>query len=483
MRPIALLVAVLAALLTIPMPSTAQTDFPYIIDFELVPDAAYSVNDIESGDATATLQWTVANLGDNQLVVEQLIINTWQPLTFSTDLRPADNRPINLQHPLNYGAPTYRLSIVDATGAILDQRIDQLAYKADGSTPTINAFTAGVATDDRLTVSWAVSSRQPLTNLVFEQVLTDGTVISVELPRDFVWIPSVGQGDIAPQPVADGEAVRLRLRVISALDNSTLTQRDLVIGGPDEATILTFTATPNPVDRDGTVTVTWEVINAEIVQLAQVDNNGRYIRSSEEINLSGERTFSPLASDYYTATFFIYAGDRAGNGATQTLEISVNCTLTFFAASDALTSECPMAAPAEFPGAYQLFERGEAIWRSDRNEIVVLFNDGTYLTFEDTYVEGEDIPLPDGIDVPEPIDDNDTRAVPIRGFGKVWANNVDVRNGLGFSIGDEVGYTITGQTAADIAQPNDRGLDFFTFPDNSVVELSPDGTWRKLPAR
>ena len=44
----------------------------------------------------------------------------------------------------------------------------------------------------RIPVSWAVDSRPDNSNLVFEQVLDDGSVVNVELPRTNPIIPSSG---------------------------------------------------------------------------------------------------------------------------------------------------------------------------------------------------------------------------------------------------------------------------------------------------
>lgn len=490
MRNLSLLLASLVlCCLLVPTTTHAQYDRPTIIRFQVAPQEPYTIDAIEAGDAQATLLINVENLGDHALVVDQLVINDWQRLAFGSPLQANDQRTITLQHPLNFGPLTYRLSILDAGGVVLDQALDVYNYPAHEFPPTIDRFRADVSTLDsgRLTVLWEVSNRQPYTNLVFEQVLADASVISVELPRDFAWIPSVGAGELAPQLDASGAPVHLRLRVVDYLTDTTLAERDLVLGGSagDDPVILNFYAEPDPVARGGTVTVYWQVQNAEIVQIAQVSPTGRYLRSTEEIAQDGSRAFTILASDFYTATFFIYAGDRLGNGITDTLDVAVSCPYTFFVATEATTDTCPVQAEATFPGAYQLFERGEAIWRGDRGEIIVLYGSGTYETFPDTYVEGETIAYPDGIATPTPQGTatptpETALTVPIRGFGKVWANNSSVRNGLGFAIGTEVGYGIVGQDVADGTTERNYSYSYFTYPDGSVVELNPDGTWRKI---
>lgn len=77
-------------------------------------------------------------------------------------------------------------------------------------------------------VSWTVQDRPAHTNLYFEQVLPDGQVLNVELPRHFVEIPSVGSGHIAPYlPAGNATDIRLRLRVADMAGENTAATREL----------------------------------------------------------------------------------------------------------------------------------------------------------------------------------------------------------------------------------------------------------------
>ncbi|PJF41794.1 MAG: hypothetical protein CUN55_11420 [Phototrophicales bacterium] len=493
MRLSALLCGLLALVVLIfPMPTQAQTTVPYIIRFDAAPTLdPLTIDDVESGLAKADLSWVVANLEPYELRVEQLILNDWEAVAFDAPLEATDERQITIASPLNFGPVTYRLAVVDADGNMLDQRIAIIPFAVEEAPPIIDFFQLadGTLQNGELRVRWGVSNRQPYTNVVFEQVLTEsGEVISAEKPRSFAWVPSEGSGVVVPRVV--DSSIHLSLRVVDVLDgNATLAQRDLILDNVDgewvervpeggaAPVILSFSVTPNPAEREGTVTVSWEVQNADVVQVAQVTADGRYLRSSEEANLRGSRAFSLLPNDFYTARFFIYAGDREGNGVTDTLTIDVLCPYTFFVELETLEDLCPLQEARTFAAAYQLFERGEMLWRQDRGEIIVLFGDGTYAIYPDTYSEGETINYPAGIATPEP---DSEQSLPIRGFGKVWANNPSVRNQLGFAIGTEVGYTMTGQDVADSLSPDGYSFSYFTMPDESVVELSPDGTWRKV---
>ncbi len=71
-------------------------------------------------------------------------------------------------------------------------------------------------------------------------------------------------------------------------------------------------------------------------------------------------------------------------------------------------------------------------WRGDAGLIYVFFNDGTWQSFADTFEEG--MPESDPNFSPPP-----GRMQPLRGFGKVWRENADVREQLGWALAKESG--------------------------------------------
>lgn len=65
--------------------------------------------------------------------------------------------------------------------------------------PIITAFNSSssiIWLDDvqTINVSWTVQNRPDNSNLVFEQVLANGTVRNAELPREIAYVPSNGNG-------------------------------------------------------------------------------------------------------------------------------------------------------------------------------------------------------------------------------------------------------------------------------------------------
>lgn len=137
---------------------------------------------------------------------------------------------------------------------------------------------------------------------------------------------------------------------------------------------------------------------------------------------------------------------------------------------------CPLGSPpvtASLASAVQGYERGTMIWVAGTpGTIYALFNTTTYQQFSDTYTEGVD-PASGGESPPAGL------LEPVRGFGKVWRTNPNVRNGLGWATNAEVGGQSTVQQFERgwmIALPQ-RGEILILMSDPSGTS----GTWRVVP--
>lgn len=94
---------------------------------------------------------------------------------------------------------------------------------------------------------------------------------------------------------------------------------------------------------------------------------------------------------------------------------------------------CPLTAAMPIDSASQPFDGGTMLWASmPTRSIYVLYNNGTYQRYDDTWVEKVD---PDSTGETAPAG----KFAPIRGFGKVWHNNPPVKNGLGWATATEAG--------------------------------------------
>ncbi|MCU0514735.1 MAG: hypothetical protein MUE40_19445, partial [Anaerolineae bacterium] len=132
-----------------------------------------------------------------------------------------------------------RLSLVDVLyGRIYDRRELMLPVETAAAPATyFRSFTtpaAGVSAarlaggSEQVPVAWELLDRPPGTNLVFEQVLSNGTVRNAELPRQVALVPSSGQGIVALIPPG-GTSVTFRVRLVDLNSGSTLDMRSITL--------------------------------------------------------------------------------------------------------------------------------------------------------------------------------------------------------------------------------------------------------------
>ncbi|MBN1286134.1 MAG: hypothetical protein JXB47_12120 [Anaerolineae bacterium] len=202
------------------------------------------------------------------------------------------------------------------------------AASAAQGAPTFISFTTTTDRVDRdalengtarVPVSWRTANRTPGANLVFEQMLPDGSAVNVELPRDNPWVASSGDGIAAPVlPGADAAEIVLRVRLFDLTTNEVYDERSLVIPiGPGTGSaprITRFTAGVAQVSRvalqaqTARIPVTWESLNrpnTATLVFEQVHPDGTAVniefpRANPWVNPSGDgavRPVLPNASD------------------------------------------------------------------------------------------------------------------------------------------------------------------------------------------
>lgn len=127
---------------------------------------------------------------------------------------------------------------------------------------------------------------------------------------------------------------------------------------------------------------------------------------------------------------------------------------------------CPKAEARSGLMAEQAFERGYMVWREADRTIFVFYNDGLWRSFPDRWQEGMpehacEWPAPNGLQQPK------------RGFGLVWCSQPGVKEGLGWALEEERGYTNEWQTFG--------GGEMILCRGRSVVyALFHDGTFRQF---
>ncbi len=497
-----LVILLMIALLSAGASASAATTRPTIITFDSSLETI-ALAEAEAGEATTTLTWhTVGLTEEYRLALHTYVLDDWQ-LVFPADTAPLEAsgaRVVTIRHPLNFGPPTFLLSIIRVgTNKVVDQRIVTIPYDTAALTepPTVTYFAAEAEAIDgaalasgeaRVMVVWEVGNRVPSANLVFDQVFADDTTTSVELPRLYLWIPSEGEGPVALVYREGEEMVTLRLRVVDVVAGTVYAERTLelpisepVAGGaePDKAQtpepqpepasptggVSIFTATPNTVAPGQPVTLTWEVsgargvhIEATVPQMTAVQTvvDAQASTGSAVVNVPG-----------YAAYNVTYTLRTLDGSAAATAIVQVSCPYTFFFGQG---DGCPTSQAAQVGASYQAFEGGHMIWRSDTNEIYVHFGDGRASIF----LEQDYANLPDAvIEEAPPLN----RQAPDSGFGKVWANAPGVRDKLGWALDDEQGYMATTQRVAPTRAPRPQFAFYITLPGGEVVG-SGYGAWR-----
>lgn len=217
--------------------------------------------DLEAGTARIPVAWTTihrpitATLVFEQLMPSGEAVNVElprdTPWVNSNDKGMVAPKAAGVQH----GEILLRVRLLDVLwGTLYDVRMLVVSVK-ESTNPTIKFFTTSATgvkeagLKDRSTlleVSWAVDNRPDNSNLVFEQIMPDGTTPNVELPRDFVIVPSSGSGIVRPYyPGTGQDRIRIQMRLVNLTGSTTITKAeftvpitDRVVPGPGGFTVV-----------------------------------------------------------------------------------------------------------------------------------------------------------------------------------------------------------------------------------------------------
>lgn len=132
--------------------------------------------------------------------------------------------------------------------------------------------------------------------------------------------------------------------------------------------------------------------------------------------------------------------------------------------------------------AEQIFERGRMFWLQPTGQIWVLVvtgeGSGDWFVYEDLFEEG-DLESDPGIVPPD-----DTLLQPVRGFGRLWRDNSEVRESLGWATTDEFGFvtsyeyhpTLRYEDGRFVAAPGEHVMHSLYGEGFRFIEES--GSWR-----
>ncbi|MFW5748084.1 MAG: hypothetical protein ACOCYT_00575 [Chloroflexota bacterium] len=366
-----------------------------------------------------------------------------------------------------------RLKVFDRfTGAELTTQQIDLPITST-ATATIDVFTTSVTSVDadaladdsaRVPVTWSVSNRPANSNLVFEQILPDGSLYNVELPRPDPYVASSGTGLTQPTSTGTEDEIVLQVRLIDLSTRQTITSRTLTLPVVEDADpeVIRFDAQPRPAETGDTLTVTWEVANTSTIEIS-VWHTRMQPASIPLREFAGQATTSslPLTGSIQVTvpeniTQMRFTLRYGGPSAEEIIvPINITCAIEWFA--DRGQAQCPDAPPAEVQAAYQPFENGFMVWH--QNQIWAFLDNGRALYLADTW-NGQ------------PFDQPNPPAgfvAPINGFGWAWNNSAELRGALGWGTAPEQGYTMRIQSHA-VTTGSFTGRDYtFSLPDGDVM--------------
>jgi hypothetical protein len=248
----------------------------------------------------------------------------------------------------------------------------------------------------------------------------------------------------------------------------------------DLPAIYAFGVSDTEVDPGERITLTWDA-RGESAYVCPVTYLGTIDHQCLDVPLEGPQqvTFNvePRVWDYIGFELHVV---YEGREVTELAPFHINCQgggQWWFYRSEPYTrnipEQCPISYPVESAGASQQFEHGTMLWQTFTGQIIVLFDDGHYQTFNlpstgaESQSTGEEPPPGD--------------YEPAGGFGLLWHGQVPgsegLRAALGWAVEPEIGFTTAYQCYVE-----DNALTCFVRGGGaSVIRLNPDGMWALWP--
>ncbi len=226
------------------------------------------------------------------------------------------------------------------------------------------------------------------------------------------------------------------------------------------------------------LTFAWSTSGATSVRI--VSGAAQRFQVQLPVAASGTQTVEWADTYYANPTMTLIAADEEGHEARQSVTADWPCRYSYFFPSPPVA--CPLYEPTLTEAAEQPFEHGRMVWLREQRraeavigpQVLVFFDDGACHQYDDTWVEGEPESDPDLVP-PEGY------LQPVRGFGKVWREQPEVRSKLGWATAPEQGYEGAWQPQMRESLP---GVFYVRTRDGSVLEVwstgGTSGGWKAL---
>jgi ribosomal protein S8E len=519
-----------------PTPTGTTAPAPDIRTFTL--DAAnLNSNELANGTSRVVVRWSVVNRPANSnLVFEQVlssgtVVNVELPR--SNPIVASEGQGLIAPRAPGGGAASARfvLSLVSLSSGQVYDRVEVTLPIVTVPTPTATTtataqtfnltFTTTVSSISRETlasgtaripVSWSISPRPNNTNLYFEQVFADGTVVNVELPRSNPIVASSGSGAAAPVLPADSSANQIVLRVRLAnlsTPGVSLTQRELILpltgtvtATPVQTRLDVYTPSTTVIESSQFVSgaviipISWNVTgrpnnsnlvfdqvfpdghseNAELprpnpmvpstgtgaVRLQDPGASITEVRVRVRLHLvGGTQVFAEREITIPIAGRSTVSGQIA-EGTAEVLNIVPTETPTAEAQSAgpcqfgwfaAFVSGCPTGEAQEIAVTTQQFERGLMLLRSDSGQVYFFSNEGTVIIGQPG-TGGLTTEPPSGLYAPSTA------------FEALWSAN---QERVGWATTPEGSYLATVQSGAEGT--------YITLPNGRIALISGANAW------
>lgn len=206
----------------------------------------------------------------------------------------------------------------------------------------------------------------------------------------------------------------------------------LISRSPIAPEIISFRADPESAAPNQTVTLSWESVRADQVEIRRIDY--RPVEWWTDLPMSGTQIYTVPDQMREPMYFEIEATNSVGGewlSAETRLTVGIICPYPWFFTP---TPEgCP-TAPRVFSAVEQPFENGYMVWLEDGDRVAVLFGEipsGDLSWFDNNWDGGSICDLgdpPSGYFHPQGI------------LGHLWCENEMVREGLGWGVALEVDY-------------------------------------------
>jgi len=250
----------------------------------------------------------------------------------------------------------------------------------------------------------------------------------------------------------------------------------LIMSAPDGPTIHYFRANVEIADPGDTIQLEWASTGGDSASLWRISRGGP-IAEVWDVMPTGALTYTINTTEREFVQFALYVSNAAGESSGASLTIPLTCPDTWFFSP--APDGCP-GTPAYFGnGAEQPFENGYMVWvengwwEEDHPGIYVLYDDDVFSPrwafYYDTWEEGD--PMCDAGEAPPGL------YQPERGFGKLWCEEQEVRDRLGWATEPESGY----ETAIQRDSAPRYSTLYVRAADGNVWKLLPERSgWEKI---